>query len=232
MTASYQPLLVILSILIAILVSYTALGLGARVIHADNASLKFWMLGGSFTMGLGIWAMHFIGMLAFHLPIALAYDLGVTLLSLLPAIIASAIALFTLRRGESKSWDFYLASVLMGGGIAGMYYTGMAAMRMLPAIRYDPLLFALSILIAILASGVALQLVFRFERSNAAEPKLRKPLAAVVMGRRGKGGSGLGLHIVYNLVTTTLKGNIALDETVDQGTRFNMEMPFQQESKA
>ena len=99
-------------------------------------------------MGLGIWSMHFIGMLALSLPVAIVYDVPVTLLSLAIAVIVSVLALYTVSR-EQLSWgNLLVGGVLMGFGICAMHYTGMAAMEMSPPIRYEPSLFAASVVIA------------------------------------------------------------------------------------
>jgi len=182
MTAGYQPMLVIISILIAMLASYTALGLGGRVINAEAKLVRYWIGGGALALGIGIWAMHFVGMLAFHLEIPLAYDSALTALSLVPAIGASAIALYVLRKRHRHSLPFYMAALLMGCGIAAMHYTGMAAMRMFPAIVYDPVLVVLSVVIAIVASGVAMELVYRLTARATVSNYLWQGAAAAVMG--------------------------------------------------
>jgi two-component system, sensor histidine kinase and response regulator len=183
MNATYDPWLVALSIVIAILASYTALDLASRVAASKGRAAKLWLTGGAFSMGIGIWSMHFIGMLAFHLPIPLSYDIPLTLGSVLPAIAASWLALFVIRRGNKGIWMLLLSGILMGSGISAMHYTGMAAMKMWPPIRYDPLLFALSIVIAIAVSVVALLIFFRFRPSQSTASVIWQKLAsAAVMG--------------------------------------------------
>jgi signal transduction histidine kinase/ActR/RegA family two-component response regulator len=132
-------------------------------------------------MGSGIWAMHFVGMLAFRLPIPIAFDLPLTMVSLLLPVGASCLALWQVSRAE-LGWKRLAASALvMGAGINAMHYTGMAAMRMEPGIVYDPWLFALSVAIAIAASGLALWIAFRL-RHNVPHVWLPRIGAAVVMG--------------------------------------------------
>ena len=179
MATSYDSALVILSILIAIFTSYTALGLGNRVITSESASIKFWISGGAITMGIGIWSMHFIGMLAFQMPVPMAYDLSKSLLSILPAILASAIALFSL--GKHKLY-FIFASLLMGTGITGMHYIGMAAMDMDPPIQYNPLLVIASFVIAVVASGAALFIICKLEGLDQSKLRLYKFLSSILMG--------------------------------------------------
>ena len=182
MTVSYNSYLVVLSVLMAIFASYTALGFGARVANAEPSKVKYWLLGGAASMGIGIWSMHFIGMLAFHLPIPLGYDVSITLLSVLPAFIASGIALYVLRSYISRPITIYGAAVLMGIGITTMHYTGMTAMRMSPPIRYDPGLFTLSVLIAIVASWAALKLAMQVRDDIQQDVRRKKMGSSIVMG--------------------------------------------------
>ena len=183
MLASYDPWVVGLSVVIAILASYTALDLASRVTAAERRAATLWILGGAFSMGIGIWSMHFIGMLAYRLPIALAYDVPTTLLSMVPAVGISALALFVIRRRSTRVSSLILAGVLMGIGIVAMHYTGMAAMRMQPAIRYDPGLFALSVVIAIGAATAALWIAGLFHSGETGAKVLYQKFgSAVVMG--------------------------------------------------
>src|SRR5579863_8064771 len=156
MQGIYNAWLVALSIAVAVLVSYTALKLAARVALADRSVSSLWLFGGATAMGTGIWSMHFVGMLAFSLPIPLGYALLDTGVSLAIAVLVSYFALTVVTRAR-LGWRRLLAGgALMGGGIAGMHYTGMAAMHMEPGIRYDPALFAASIGVAVIASTAAL----------------------------------------------------------------------------
>src|SRR5882672_1602123 len=153
MEGFYDTGLVALSIAIAIIASYTALNLAGRV-SADALSIRkswVWLFAGAIAMGTGIWSMHFIGMLAFHLPVPVAYDLSITLLSMFIAIVVSGIALLILRGPMLGVRNLTVGATLMGIGISAMHYTGMIAMQMSPPIRYDALLFVSSVLIAIVA---------------------------------------------------------------------------------
>jgi signal transduction histidine kinase/ActR/RegA family two-component response regulator len=140
-----------------------------------------WTLGGAIAMGSGIWAMHFVGMLAFRLPIPVAYDIPITLVSLLLPIGASGLALWQVSRADLGRLRLGVSAVIMGVGINAMHYTGMAAMRMQPGIVYDPLLFGLSVLIAVAASALALWIAFRLRRSTP-DAWVPRAGAAVVMG--------------------------------------------------
>jgi diguanylate cyclase (GGDEF)-like protein len=179
---TYNIWLVLVSLFVAMLASYTALDLAGRIAAANSRfSEGAWLLGGSFTMGFGIWSMHFVGMLAFSLPMPMGYDTRITILSLLIGIASSAFALWQVSQKDLSPTRLAVGALLMGGGVAAMHYTGMAAMRMHPAIQYDPSLFALSIVIAIIASGAALWIAFHL-RKRVSRVRLLRAGAAVVMG--------------------------------------------------
>ena len=181
LASSYNPLLVLLSLFVAILASYTALDMAGRVVTAQGRAAFWWLVGGASAMGLGIWSMHFVGMLAFSLPIPLGYDVSITLGSLAIVIASSAFALWLVSRRELPWPRLVGGALLMGSGVAGMHYAGMAALRMTPGIQYDPAIFALSVGVAVLASGVALWIAFRLRRQSQRVRALRAG-SAVVMG--------------------------------------------------
>src|SRR6266404_2461620 len=178
---SHDYALVALSVLIAIFASYAALDLAGRVTAAGGWTRTAWLLGGAGAMGTGIWSMHYIGMLAFILPIPVAYHWPTVLLSLFAAILASVVALGVVSR-QKMGWLRALAgSVLMGAGIASMHYIGMAAMR-LPAIcQFNSFLAVLSVVFAVLISLAALWITFHF-RDGKAGIGWEKLAGAVVMG--------------------------------------------------
>src|SRR6266851_2229960 len=124
---SYNYALVALSVLIAMFASYAALDLAGRVTAAGGWTRAVWLLGGAGAMGTGIWSMHYIGMLAFLLPIPVAYHWPTVLLSLFAAILASVVALAVVSRQKMGWFRALTGSVLMGAGIASMHYIGMAA---------------------------------------------------------------------------------------------------------
>ncbi|MDR5733685.1 EAL domain-containing protein [Caballeronia sp. LZ025] len=177
---TYNPLLVVCSLLVAMLAAYTALDMAGRIALAEGRAARYWMIGGACAMGLGIWSMHFIGMLAFNLPIALGYDPAITLLSLLIAIAASMFALWLVGQKTLPSSRLIVGALLMGPAIAGMHYTGMAAMRMRPGIEYEPALVVLSVTIAIVASGAALWIAFRLREASGR--LFLRGIASLVMG--------------------------------------------------
>ena len=181
LAGSYDSRLVALSVVIAILASYAALDLGGRVTAARGAARAVWLAGGAGAMGLGIWSMHYIGMLAFSLPIPVLYDWPTVLLSLVAAILASVVALYVVSRRHMGGLSVVIGSLAMGAGIAGMHYTGMAAMRMTAMCRFSVPLVSLSIVLAIVISFVALSLAFRFRQERKFNI-LYKGASAVVMG--------------------------------------------------
>ena len=181
MTGTYSQSLVVFSLLVAILASYTALDMAGRLASTQGRVARWWLAGGAIAMGLGIWSMHFIGMLAFHLPIPVGYDLGITLFSLAVSVGASAYALWLVSRPALPWARLVAGAVLMGLGIAAMHYLGMSALRMQPGIDYDPLWFTVSLLIAITAAGAALWIAFRLRLEQRRVMQLRG-LASVLMG--------------------------------------------------
>jgi diguanylate cyclase (GGDEF)-like protein len=182
MQSSYNTWLVSLSIGVAMLVSYTALRLAARVATSERPATRLWLAAGAVAMGVGIWSMHFIGMLAFSLPIPLAYDVPTTLASLVIAMFTSGFALI-LTSGRRLTFPRLAGgAVAMGAGICAMHYTGMAAIVIVPGIGYDPKLVALSIAIAVTASFVALWLFFQLRDGHSRLHRLARVAAAVVMG--------------------------------------------------
>jgi NO-binding membrane sensor protein with MHYT domain/signal transduction histidine kinase len=178
---SYNYVLVALSVLIAIFASYAALDLAGRLTAARGWTRAAWLLGGAGAMGTGIWSMHYIGMLAFILPIPVAYHWPTVLLSLFAAILASVVALYVVSRQKMGAFRAIAGSALMGAGIASMHYIGMAAMR-LPAIcEFNSFLVILSVVFAVLISLAALWITFHF-RDEKRGIGWEKTAGAVVMG--------------------------------------------------
>ena len=182
MDGSYDLGLVALSVVIAILASGAALDLANRVTAARGRARMLWLAGGAFAMGSGIWSMHYIGMLAFRLPVPVQYDVPTVLASLLAAVFASAVALFVVSRPALGLGRALAGSIVMGAAIAGMHYTGMAAMRMPATLTYNPVLFTLSVVIAIVVSVVALFLAFHLRSDAIRAWDWRKLGSSVIMG--------------------------------------------------
>jgi PAS domain S-box-containing protein len=181
LTAQYNYGLVALSLTIAVSAAYAALDLAARMTASEGRARVYWLTGGAMSMGIGIWSMHYIGMLALSLPVPVYYDIPTVLISAGLAILASAVVLFVVNRSEMNAWQWLAGGVVMGGGIAGMHYSGMAAMRLTAHGTYDPRLVALSLLIAVGVSLAALWIAFRLH-NRTAQPVWKRVAAAVVMG--------------------------------------------------
>jgi two-component system sensor histidine kinase/response regulator len=181
LTGSYDYRLVALSVVIAICASYAALDLAGRVTATRGNSRIAWLVGGASAMGVGIWSMHYIGMLAFSLPIPIFYDWPTVLLSLLAAIAASGIALYVVSRPIMNIQYAAAGSLFMGAGIAGMHYLGMDAMRLAAMCQFNFGLVALSVALAVIISCVALLLAFRV-REDSRGNLPQKILSALVMG--------------------------------------------------
>ncbi len=182
MPISWNLPLVSLSVLIAIIGSFATLDHAQRMRETSGYMAKLWALAGGITLGMSIWGMHFVGMLAFHLPIPVTYDLTLTLFSILPAIAAALLGFWTLCCNTHIGGRRILISgFFMGLGIVAMHYGGMAALKMSPPISYDPPIVALSVAIAILASWGALLIIYRSEHIKL-PPLLRLTLGSVIMG--------------------------------------------------
>jgi NO-binding membrane sensor protein with MHYT domain len=173
---TYDPYLVTLSILVAAFASYTALDLGGHVATARGMARRAWLAGAAITMGGGIWAMHFVAMLAFSLPIPMSYEIGLTALSLVVAILVTGGGFYVISRKSTSPFHLVFGGIFMGVGIVAMHYTGMAAMRGHAELSHVPLYVALSVVVAIGASTAALWLAFR------TADLWQKLGAAVVMG--------------------------------------------------
>lgn len=187
MEGTYNYSLVALSYIVAAIAAYTALDLAGRVRASPGMARRAWLFGGAFSMGTGIWAMHFIGMLAFQLPMEMGYDIPLTIVSMLAAVVVSALALAVINTGVLSHQRLYLGGSAMGVGICTMHYVGMAAMKMDPPITYDPWLFSASIVIAVGASIAALWLAFRLnsnqfpDQETVRSPLWQRLVAAAVM---------------------------------------------------
>lgn len=189
-TGTHDLRLVVLSIAIATIASYTALTLAGRLTEDSGRVGTAWLIGGAIAMGIGIWSMHFIGMLSYNLPLPVNYDVPIVLASIGVAIIASVIALFLVSRQYLSRLQLLTGSVFMGIGIAAMHYTGMAAMRLEATPVYNLKLVALSIVVAIGASLTALWIAFQFRSDiTPTSSSLRKLGSAV-----GIGSAIAGMH--------------------------------------
>src|SRR6185503_8993213 len=182
LNGSYNYWMVALSLFIATCASYAALDLAGRTAAATVTRARVaWLIGGAASMGMGIWSMHYIGMLAFSLPVPVLYHVPTVLLSLGAAVMASWVALFVVSRSGWNWISSIAGAIVMGAGIATMHYTGMDAMRMQAMMEWNYTIVWLSVAIAIIVSLVALWLAFRF-RGETRDVAPLKVAAAGVMG--------------------------------------------------
>src|SRR5215468_4820967 len=173
---THDPLLVGLSLTIAVIASYTALTIAGRLRTADRRGRWFWLAAAAVALGGGIWSMHFVAMLAFSLGMPIDYQIGATVTSLVAAILVAGTALYVVGRWNGSWKSILIAGVFAGIGVATMHYMGMAAMQMDATISYDPTLFIASIVIAVVAATAALWLAFNLEAA------WHKVAAAIIMG--------------------------------------------------
>jgi len=182
MLPAYDPWLVALSILVAVLVSCAALQFASQAVSASRTLGKAWTLLGATTMGFAVWSTHFIGMLAFSLPVPLRYEMGPTAMSLAIAMLTSGFMIRTLRAVPFTTGRHAAASLVMGGGIAAMHYTGMAAIPMAPAIGYDASWVFASVAIGVIAAHAAIWLAMRSLRLSRGSALAAQAAAAATMG--------------------------------------------------
>ena len=209
MTGTHDAKLVILSILIAVLASFTALSLAGRVRAGLGWARWVWLAGAAVALGGGIWSMHFVAMLAFRLPgMEMSYDPWLTLLSLGIAIAFTGAGFAALEQRPETARRIVPAGVLMGAGVVAMHYLGMAAMRMDAAMHYDPLWLGISVVIAIGAAIAALW----FAARDQAGP--RRVGAAGLMGLAIAGMHYAGMHAA---VFVTAPGHQAMHATAGIG---------------
>ncbi|HKP44975.1 MAG TPA: MHYT domain-containing protein [Pyrinomonadaceae bacterium] len=176
----YDPWLVALSIAIAVLGSYAALNLGERLTAARGNTALIWLMGGSLIQGLGIWAMHYSGMWAFHLPIPVQYHWPTALLSLLTAVVAAFVSLLVVSRERMGLPRALVSSLFMGAGISGLHYVAMDSMRLKASCHYSAPIVALSVIFAVGFSLLSLWLTFLFRAGHSRQN--RKIGGALLMG--------------------------------------------------
>jgi diguanylate cyclase (GGDEF)-like protein len=211
MELSYNSGLVALSIAVAILVSYTALGLAARVAESKGAAGRAWLLLGACAMGVGIWSMHFLGMLALSLPIQLRYDVQETLLSLGVAVLTSGFAIRIASSRELGLARHLLCSAVMAFGIVAMHYMGMEAIEITPAISYALLPLLASILVALAASYCALWLTFILRSTQHRHVRIARLGAALIMGCAIAGMHYTGMSAAVFAPGAICEGGLAIE---------------------
>jgi PAS domain S-box-containing protein len=211
---TYSPLLVILSILVAIFSSWMGLQVAEQARLGGTRGLRAMMLAtGSVALGCGVWAMHFIGMLAFDLCIAVDYEHGLTLISVVPSLAASYVALTLISRRRLTKVSLVSGGVLVGAGIGAMHYTGMAAMQMELALHYDPFMFGLSIVVAVVLATLALWIRFGLRTLRLPRAVLGS-LSATVMGC-----AIAGMHYT-GMAAARFVGMLPIDAAPQQNSTF------------
>ncbi|MCW0976738.1 putative bifunctional diguanylate cyclase/phosphodiesterase [Pantoea sp. JV6] len=237
---TWDSVLICVSLIVAFIASFTALDTAGRVAVSRGWSARFWLLVGGIAMGIGVWAMHFIGMLAMILPMMMRYDTRLTILSLLVAILASVLAFGQTVGGLHLTRQRLLrGTLILGAGVVVMHYLGMYALLIEPQPEWNALLVALSVLIAFAASGLALWLAFHLRQGDH-HLMLMRGLASLVMGiaiagmhyvgmaaaefshssmMQPHGVSNAGLAVWVTLITLTILGITLLSSMLDAQLR-------------
>ncbi|NKE92748.1 putative bifunctional diguanylate cyclase/phosphodiesterase [Pantoea agglomerans] len=237
---TWDSVLICVSLIVVFIASFTALDTAGRVAVTRGWNARFWLLVGGIAMGIGVWAMHFIGMLAMMLPMMMRYDTRLTILSLLVAILASVLAFGQTVGGLHLTRQRLLrGTLILGAGVAIMHYLGMYALLIEPQPEWNALLVALSVLIAFAASGLALWLAFHLRQGDH-HLMLMRGLASLVMGiaiagmhyvgmaaaefshssmMQPHGVSNAGLAVWVTLITLTILGITLLSSMLDAQLR-------------
>ncbi|MFZ5347255.1 putative bifunctional diguanylate cyclase/phosphodiesterase [Enterobacter asburiae] len=179
---SWDPVLIAISYLVAFIASFVAQDSAGKIPLSSRKAALFWRIAGGVTLGIGIWSMHFIGMLSMQMPMMMSYDLWLTLASLGVAVVALATALNIAVAGKKLSpFRLIFATAILSAGVVSMHYIGMAALMLDGSIIWDRRLVGLSVVIAVVASGTALWLAFRL-RDKHKGVFINRILAAFIMG--------------------------------------------------
>ncbi|KPA06054.1 putative bifunctional diguanylate cyclase/phosphodiesterase [Pantoea agglomerans] len=237
---TWDSVLICVSLIVVFIASFTALDTTGRVAVSRGWSARFWLLVGGIAMGIGVWSMHFIGMLAMMMPMMMRYDTRLTILSLLVAILASVLAFGQTVGGLHLTRQRLLrGTLILGAGVVVMHYLGMYALLIEPQPEWNALLVALSVLIAFAASGLALWLAFHLRQGDH-HLMLMRGLASLVMGiaiagmhyvgmaaaefshssmMQPHGVSNAGLAVWVTLITLTILGITLLSSMLDAQLR-------------
>ncbi len=181
---SYNPYLAFLSIIVAIVSSFTAFGIYERA-HGSKSPLyqMFWVLFGAVSMGIGIWSMHFIGLVALLLPISFSFDPKITLLSIFPSIFASSVVFWLMSQAKFNRSRLLFCGVLLGAAIGAMHYISVAAMELNAGVVYLKPIFVLSIFVAIILAIISFNIKYRATTQNEYQFITKEQtLSAIVMG--------------------------------------------------
>jgi len=196
MSGSYSLVLVVLSYMIAAIASYITLGHAQALRQASSNTRPIWLGIGSLSLGAGIWSMHFIGMLAYETDMLMSYDMGLTAVSILLAIISAAFALWVIAKPNLSMSRIFFSSLVMGGGISTMHFTGMAGMKMPATISYDVGLVVISIIVAIVASFAAIWVSINQEKYDVENNVTKKIVGASILAVAISGMHYIGMAAV------------------------------------
>jgi diguanylate cyclase (GGDEF)-like protein len=214
MTGSYNWVLVFASYCVAVIAAYTAIYFGTRVFDLSGRARQFWLAAGALCLGTGIWSMHFVGMSAYTMPghAHMSFSAWLTIASWIPALLASALALYVITLPEVSARSVAASAFIMGTGIFAMHYGGMYAMQMHPQIQYDTPLVILSGVIAVVASGAALVICRKIRDLPQSYALAAKVVAALVMG-----AAICGMHYTGMAAATYPLGAEALADNALRG---------------
>lgn len=182
---SYNYWLIVMSYCVAAFASYTAFHLVERVIASSNRTTRFrWLATGAVSMGCGIWAMHFVAMLAVQMRhgMEMRYDMTLTVASAIFAMLAAGFAFDMVSRKSRSFGRLLFGGLVLGAGIGAMHYTGMLAMRMDALIRYDVMWFAASVVVAVVLATLAIRMMFFTVEAREQDQADHRIWTAAVMG--------------------------------------------------
>lgn len=174
-----NPVFIALSIVIAILASYAALEILERVKTLSGTDRRNWLLGGAGIFGFGVWSMHFIGMIGYMLPVDVQYNYLIVIVSIVPIVLAAYFVLDLLARQTVSMAQILLGGVLLGVGVGGMHYGGMFAMQMNATLSFDPVMFVVSVLVAV---GISTAGILTLTSSFLAGSPYKQVVTAIVTG--------------------------------------------------
>lgn len=209
LNCTHDPVLVLIAFLVACAAGFATLDMVERIGHVEKAAARrLWCWMGTGCLAGGIWAMHFIGMLAFNAPIQVHYQLPVTLVSLAIAMLASSLAMYALSRPKLNVRQYMQASICIGLGIATMHYVGMTALHSEAVPYYNPFIFSLSIVVAIGAALTALVLANHLRNGSGLFHQVMKFSASLILGA--------------GIVSMHFTGMAALDLVLPAGTPLSL----------
>lgn len=217
METSYNIPLVVFSVFIAVLASYTSLELTERITARGKIKIG-WLVGSSITMGTGIWSMHFVGMLAYSISVSINYNLAIVVVSWIPAVLASGVAFYYLHQGFSNRLSLIKAGALMGAGIGAMHYIGMAAMVVQANMNYDYSIVVISVIFAVILSTISLATANYIKKFlDREELKLGGSylMGTAISGMHYIGMAAIGFTAMQDTsVTDTVQDNSSLAYTI------------------